>query len=459
MSSPRSTPNDLGRGTLVLILAGGRGQRLRPLTEHRAKGAVPFAGHYRLIDFPLSNCLHSGTMQICILAQYKLASLERHLRLGWSLFRPELHEWLGVSPPQQRCGDRLYGGTADAVFQSLYTVARERAGRVLVLAADHVYRMDYRPLLEQHANSGAEVTVSCLEIDAAQAGRFGVVQTDPAGRIAGFQEKPSQPRTLPGRPDRALASMGIYVFEAGPLTEALCRDAEDPHSTHDFGRDVIPRMLADGFHLRAYHAGAQEGGFYWRDVGDLDAYWEASMELLQGEGVDLGDPDWPIHTYRPDLPPSRLCCPLGRSVEVVDSLVCGGVTVSNGGIVRSVLSPGVMVGFGAEVVDSVLMDGVRVGAGARVHRSIVDKGVHIPAGCVLSGKGPAPGIVHSPNGVTVVAKEVDLTGLGEEDRHALSYYGLGPVERKGMAPAPGECVPLAAPLALAAPLPLAGAAV
>ena len=412
---------DLNRRTLALILAGGRGERLYPLTRDRTKGAVPFGGSYRLIDFTLSNCLHSGLRRIGVLPQYKYASLEGHLRRGWNLFRPEVGECLALIPPQQRANDDWYQGTADAVFQNLYTLRQENLTHTLILSSDHLYRMDYRLLLEFHSRCKADLTIACIEVNQAEAHRFGIIEADANHRVVNFTEKPTVTR---GQSDCALASMGIYVFETAALIKMLTEDADCQDSSHDFGCDIIPRMLEAGSQVCAYDAQVAAGEpLYWRDIGTLDAYWAASMELLAvSPPFVLDDPRWPLHTYQPVRPPARIC--LEADTVFTDSLVCPGVCVTNAWVEKSILSPGVKIGHEAEVIESILMDGVQVGPGARIHRSIIDKDVCIPAGCCIGGDDPRAFHV-SPGGVTVIPRGADLSCQEEEAQQAHSYYGNG----------------------------------
>ena len=394
------------KDALALILAGGRGERLFPLTSNRTKGAVPFGGLYRLVDFTLTNCLHSDLRRICILPQYRFASLEQHLWRGWHFLRPELGENLSIIPPQQRVSAQWYKGTADAVYQNIYTLEQEAPRHVIILSSDHLYRMDYRHLLDHHIRNSAALTIACMEIKLEEAHRFGVMSVDPDGRIVAFEEKPAAPRGIPGRPDCALASMGIYVFDIEALVQVLTEDAEFQESRHDFGHDVIPRMVAGEWRVSAYDAHAEDGvDFYWRDIGTIDAYWEASMELLSRHPpFDLYDTRWPIHTCQQALLPARLYC--GDTA----TWICPGATVDDARVHRSILSPGATVGSGAEVVDSILMDGVQIGPGARVRRAIVDKNARIPAGYRLGVDLDADRerFHVSPGGIAVIPKGAEL---------------------------------------------------
>jgi glucose-1-phosphate adenylyltransferase len=410
---------------LALVLAGGLGRRLYPLTQDQTKGAVPFAGRYRLIDFTLSNCLHSGLNRIAVLAQYQFSSLERHLRLGWDLFRSERGGCLDIALPQGN-GSGGYKGTADAVYQNLCRLGPQGPRHVVVLASDHVYRMDYGALLDCHVRCCAELTIACSEVEREEARRFGVVDVDAARRIVGLVEKPEYPRELVSRPGFALASMGIYVFDTQVLIDVLRADASHPGSTHDFGRDVIPEMISRGRAVRAYNVQEKVGrSFYWRDIGTIDAYWKASMELLPATPLfDPCAPDWPVHTFRPDPPAAPVLRVNGSGPQITDALLCPGVQVTDARVERSVLSPGVRVDPEAEVVESVLLEGVHVGAGSRVYRAIVDQGVHIPANYGIGGSPPyRGGDLHvSPEGITVVPK---AAALGRHSDAVAAYACVG----------------------------------
>jgi len=370
---------------LTLILAGGKGTRLEPLTRDRAKPAVPFGGIYRIIDFTLSNCINSGLRQILLLTQYKAASLDRHVNQGWGFLNREFNEFIDTLPPQQRVHEQWYGGTADAVFQNIYSIERLRPDLVLILAGDHIYKMDYSEMLRDHVDSRADVTIGCLPVPLTQGSEFGVLQVDQDRRIVDFQEKPAQPRPLPDDPLQCLASMGIYVFNANLLLEVLCQDATTPDSRHDFGRDIIPAQIGQrqvrGFFFRDRNTGQRR---YWRDVGTLDAYYEANLDLAAiHPELNVYDPDWPIRTYHPQYPPPKFVLSdwhahpprVGRAY---DSLVSPGCVISGGEVLRSILSPGVRVNSWARVEESLLFEGVEIGRHARVRRAILDKGVKVP---------------------------------------------------------------------------------
>ena len=414
-----ASPADAPRVT-VLILAGGKGSRLEPLSRDRAKPAVPFGGCYRIIDFALSNCLNSGLRRVLVLTQYKAASLDRHINQGWRFLSRELDEWVDVLPPQQRLSEDWYRGTADAVYQNIYTIEQSRPEVVLILSGDHIYRMDYAALIADHLAAGAQCTVGCLPVTIEEGREFGVMGTDANRRVVEFAEKPADPAPMPGDPSRCLASMGIYVFDAGFLFEELCRDATVPDSAHDFGKNILPDVI-DRATVRAYpfrdeDRGASGDGLgYWRDVGTLDALYEASMDLVAVEPkLDLYDPAWPIRTYRGNHPPPKFVFAdegggsgERRVGEARDSLVSAGCVVSGGRVERSVLSPGVRVHSYAKVEDSLLLDGVDVGRHAVVRRAILDKGVVVPPGArvgVDAEEDRARGFTVTDGGLTVLGK-------------------------------------------------------
>ena len=370
--------------TITIILAGGVGSRLHPLTADRAKPAVPFGGRYRIIDFALSNCLHSGLRRILVLTQYKSHSLQKHLRDGWSIYNSEIGEYITPVPPQMRTGDSWYRGTADAIYQNLFLLERSGAEYVLVLSGDHVYRMDYEAMLQQHRDSGAELTVACLTVSLEEASAFGVMTVDESDRIVSFDEKPARPQGIPGDPDHALASMGVYVFSMSLLTEVLRQDHGGDY-THDFGSDLLPWMV--GTHrAQAYRFGGSKGRVtadrYWRDVGTIDAYYEANMDLLRPmPPIDLYQDDWPIRTYEGQHPPARsVPGASGREAEIVNCMLASGTLVIGGTVRHAILFPSVRVEEGAVVESSLLFEGVTVGEGASLQRCIVEKGVVIAPG-------------------------------------------------------------------------------
>jgi glucose-1-phosphate adenylyltransferase len=372
---------------VTLILAGGRGERLGPLTVHRAKPAVHFGGIYRIIDFAVSNCINSGLTRILVPIQYRSRSLNTHIRDGLArYFNATRGEFIEALPPQQRQGELWYQGTADAVYQNLFALREEAPDLVVVLAGDHIYKMDYRKMVEFHLANGAEVTCGAVEVPIGEASSFGVLAVDEAGRIVEFQEKPREPKHAPGTPDTCLASMGIYVFQAAALYELLERDSADPESGHDFGRDILPRLVGTR-PLYAYRFvdANKKATKYWRDVGTIDAFFEANLDLVNVDPLlNLYDPEWPIHTRAVNMPPPKFVFddahPEGRVGAATDSIVSPGCIVSGGRVRRSVLSPGCRVNSFALVEECVLFDNVVIGRHARVRRAILDKDVHIPEG-------------------------------------------------------------------------------
>src|ERR1041385_2950333 len=333
--------------TISIILAGGVGSRLHPLTAERAKPAVPFGGRYRIIDFTLTNCLHSGLRRILVLTQYKSHSLQKHLRDGWSVYNPELGEYITPVPPQMRTGDSWYRGTADAIYQNLYLLERSGADYVLVLSGDHIYRMDYAAMLQYHYESSTEMTVACLTVALEEARSFGVMTVDQKDRIVSFHEKPENPRSIPGDPGHALASMGVYIFSMSLLVKLLNQDHERD-SSHDFGKDILPSIV--GTHPAiAYRFGGTSGRVtadrYWRDVGTIDAYYEANMDLLEPlPAIDLYQGDWPIRTYEGQHPPARsVHSKSGREAEIVNCMLASGTLVIGGTVKHSILFPNVRV--------------------------------------------------------------------------------------------------------------------
>ncbi|MCP4891108.1 MAG: glucose-1-phosphate adenylyltransferase [Planctomycetaceae bacterium] len=406
------------RDTVTVILAGGRGSRLEPLTRDRAKPAVPFGGLYRIIDFVLSNCLNSGMRRLLLLTQYKAQSLDRHINLAWrEYFCRELGEFIDVVPPQQRFDDSWYQGTADAVYQNIYAIEREKPEYVVVLAGDHIYKMNYGPMVDFHRKMNADITIGALRVSRDEARQFGVMQTDLNHRVTGFQEKPEDPIPTPDDPDTCLASMGIYVFNARFLFEQLCNDATLVDSAHDFGKNIIPGAI-DDYTVCAFPFldENRKREAYWRDVGTLDAYYEASMDLI---GVDpqlnLYDQQWPIRAYQPMLPPPKFVFgsegQSPRRGESLDSIVCQGAIVSGGSVARSVIGPGARINSYAQVEDSILFDGVEVGRRCRIRRAIIDKGVRIPPETQI-GYDPVEdaerGFTVTDSGLVVIAREEEL---------------------------------------------------
>lgn len=398
------------KDVLAVVLAGGKGSRLEPLTRDRAKPAVPFGGIYRIIDFTLSNCLNSGIRKILVLTQYKAMSLARHVANGWRhLLCRELGEFIDVVPPQQRIDEQWYQGTADAVYQNIYTLEQERPKYVVILAGDHIYKMDYGKMVSYHAETEADLTIAALRVTPEEAVSFGVMQIDKQRRIIGFEEKSQTPKTIPDDPRHCLASMGIYVFNAPFLFDQLCQDATLPESAHDFGRNIIPsiinthRIMAFPFHDENSKRDA-----YWKDVGTLDAYYEANIELTAVDPLlNLYDYHWPVRTDQPNLPPPKFVFDEndGRRGEAHDSIIAAGTIIAGGKVTRSILGPKTRVEEFAEVTDSILFAGVHVGKGAIIRRAIIDKNVFIPDGAQVGVDLDADrrrGFEVTPGGVVVI---------------------------------------------------------
>jgi glucose-1-phosphate adenylyltransferase len=372
--------------SLVIVLAGGAGERLYPLTKDRAKPAVYFGGPYRIIDFALSNCINSGLRRIFIATQYKSLSLNRHIRMGWSIVSEELEEFVEILPPQKRVGEQWYQGTADAVYQNLYSIMREGSRHLIVLSGDHVYKMDYSRMLRFHEERGAAVTLAAIEEPIAEANRFGIVAVDAEDRVTGFREKPQNPIPIPGSPDYALASMGVYIFNTDVLVHALEADASQP-TTHDFGRDIIPALIhKEPVYAYRFYDENKKASKYWRDIGTLDAYFEANMDLCQvNPEFNLYDPEWPLRTYQPQAPPAKFVfAETGqRCGQALDSVISPGCIVSGSTITGSVLCPNVRVHSFCQIEKCIVMPGVRVGRHARIRRAIIDRDVLIPRGALI----------------------------------------------------------------------------
>lgn len=373
--------------TMVIVLAGGKGQRLDPLTRDRAKPAVPFGGTYRIIDFALSNCVNSYLKKVSVLVQYRSRSLLRHLRDGWQpLFNPFMGGFLETLPPQHHASE-AYTGTADAVYQNLFAIRDEEPQAVLILAGDHIYKMDYRHMLGFHNERGAEATVAAVEVPVAEAaGQFGILEVDAQNRIVGFEEKPANPKPLPGNPALCLASMGIYVFKPGLMMDLLEQDAKDSSSQHDFGKNIIPQMVGRHpiFAFSFIDENKKEAK-YWRDVGTIDAYFEANMDLATVTPLlNLYDTEWPVRSIPITAPPPKFVFAQqeegGRMGAAFDSMVSPGCILSGGRVQKSILSPFVRINSYAQVTDSILFENVSVGRHAKLHRTIVDKDVTIPEG-------------------------------------------------------------------------------
>jgi glucose-1-phosphate adenylyltransferase len=384
----KTSPQYLAKRTIGLVLAGGRGSRLKALTDRRTKPAVYFGGKFRIVDFALSNCLNSGVRRIGVLTQYKSHSLLRHLQRGWSFLRNEFNEFIDLLPAQQRMDDESwYLGTADAVYQNLDILRAHNPEYILILAGDHIYKMDYSELIADHVAQGKKCTVACIEVPIAEASAFGVMAIDPMRNIVEFVEKPAHPPAMPGKPAVSLASMGIYVFDAQALFAALEKDAATPGSSRDFGKDVIPALVAEGqavahpFGMSCVKS-SPEAPAYWRDVGTVEAYWAANLDLTNTlPELDMYDRDWPIWTYQEQLPPAKFVFnDDGRRGMAVDSLVSGGCIISGGSVNRSVLFSKVHIHSYAEVEEAVLLPEVDVGRGCKLRKVVIDNGCVIPEG-------------------------------------------------------------------------------
>lgn len=379
------TSTELTRNTLALVLAGGEGSRLKELTRWRAKPAVPFGGKYRIIDFVLSNCVNSGIRKIGVLTQYKSHSLIRHIQRAWSFMRYEVGEFVELLPAQQRIDKDWYKGTADALYQNLDIMRRHSPQYVMVLGGDHIYSMDYSNMLLAHANSGADVTIGCIEVPRMEATGFGVMSVDESLKITQFTEKPADPDPMPGKPDMALASMGIYIFSTEFLFQKLIEDRDNPDSSHDFGKDIIPSII-DSYYVKAYpFVDHQDEPLYWRDVGTVESFWKANLDLCSIEPeLNLYNRDWPIWTYQAQMPPAKFIFDdEGRRGEAIDSLISGGCIISGARIKRSVISSGCRVHSYSLVKDSVILPRVDIGRNCRIQNAVVDKGTEIPPNTVI----------------------------------------------------------------------------
>ncbi len=411
------------RNTLALILAGGRGSRLGELTDWRAKPSVPFGGKFRIIDFPLSNCINSGIRRIGVLTQYKAHSLIRHIQQGWGFLRGEFGEFVEVLPAQQRLHEQWYAGTADAVYQNLDIIRLHDPEYVMILAGDHIYKMDYGTMIAYHVDHGADMTVGCMEVPLNEAKAFGVMSIDKEGRVVRFTEKPEQPEPMPGHDDVALASMGIYVFNTKFLYEQLIKDADKKSSSHDFGKDIIPSVI-EKYRVMAYpfrdvQSTTQENNekAYWRDVGTIDAFWQANMELIGvSPELNLYDQEWPIWTYQEQLPPAKFVFDdEDRRGMAVDSMVSGGCIISGSIVRHSLLFSNVYVRSYATVEDCVVLPNVDIGRNCRLRKVVLDKNCRVPDGMVIGEnlEEDAKRFHVTPAGVVLVTPEM----LGDEIHH------------------------------------------
>jgi len=400
---------------ITLIMAGGKGTRLEPLTRDRAKPAVPFGGMYRIIDFTLSNCINSGLRKVLVLTQFKARSLDRHIRDGWSFLSPQLNEYVDVVPPQQRLHEQWYQGTADAIYQNIYSIEPEDPRYVLILAGDHIYKMDYRQMIQAHEENRADLTIGCIPVPLAESRQFGVIVTDEDQRVSNFVEKPATADPMPGDDKHFMASMGIYVFSTRVMYEQLIADAANPASQHDFGRNVIPAMIPT-HRVFAYRFRDPQGSAspYWRDVGTTDAYYHAMMDLVSvAPELNLYDRKWPIRTLHQQLPPPKFVFHAEgvpgqvRRGEAHESIVCNGSVVSGGRVWKSVLACGVRINSFAQVEESILFDNVNIGRHCKVRRAIIDKDVELPKGMQIGFDRAADishGLTVTDEGITVVPK-------------------------------------------------------
>jgi glucose-1-phosphate adenylyltransferase len=383
--SPRFVSR-LTRDTLALIMAGGRGSRLMQLTEWRAKPSVPFGGKFRIIDFPLSNCINSGIRRIGVLTQYKAHSLIKHIQRGWGMFRGDFGEFVELLPAQQRIETSWYSGTADAIYQNIDIIRSHDPEYVLILAGDHIYKMDYGAMLASHVETEADITVGCIEVPLQTARAYGVMGIDEGGRITSFAEKPANPQPMPGEPDKALCSMGIYVFNKDFLIEQLIKDADDPKSDHDFGKNVIPSLIKQ-YRANAYIFREPISGKlgYWRDVGTIDSFWEANLELIGvTPELNLYDEEWPIWTHQEQIPPAKFIFDdEDRRGMAIDSMVSGGCIISGATVKHSLLFSNVVVEAYSIITDSVVLPDVKVGEHCKIHKAIIDRGCKIPAGTII----------------------------------------------------------------------------
>jgi len=405
---------------LTFVLAGGKGERLHPLTRDRAKPAVPFGGIYRIVDFALSNCINSGLRKIFVLTQYKSISLNRHLQVGWNIFSREMDEFIQMVPAQQRVDDSWYQGTADAIYQNLYSIGQVKPDHVVILAGDHIYKMNYEKMLNYHIETNADITIASMEQPRdVVAGQFGVLEVDENYKVHAFQEKPEDPAAVPGKPDVSLASMGIYIFNTQALENVLM-DSLSLESRHDFGRDIIPYMIERGDNVRGYtfvDENTSEAP-YWKDVGCIDSYWEANIELVSVlPSFNLYDNHWPIRTYHEQQPPAKFVFADsedgGRMGIAIDSIVSSGCIISGGKVEKSVLSPGVRVNSYSSVYESILMEDCEIGRRSRIRRAIIDKNVKIPPDTIIGYdlEEDRKRFFVSESGIVVIPKEAKLEAL------------------------------------------------
>ena len=402
------------KDALGVLLAGGAGERLFPLTRDRAKPAVTFGGIYRIIDVTLSNCVNSDLRRVYILTQYKALSLNRHIREGWNIFGSEVGEFIEVLPPMKRVSEKWYQGTADAVYQNIYSIGAEQPKHVLILSGDHIYKMNYGRMMKQHKDSGADATLATIQIDPDEVKRFGVIDVDKDNRVIGFLEKPASTELRsPYNPNKVSASMGIYIFNTDVLIPILLKDAEDTTSSHDFGKDILPKMM-DNFRVYSFDFVDEnkKEALYWRDVGTLEAYYEANMDIVSVSPVfNLYDSDWPIRTYQRQYPPAKFVfAESGRTGTALDSIVSAGCIISGSSVRNSVLSPDVRINSYSEIDASILFSHVNVGRHCRIRKAIIDRDVHIPEGTTIGFDPEADRQRYfvTESGITVVTRDYSL---------------------------------------------------
>lgn len=395
---------------LTFILAGGKGERLYPLTRDRTKPAVPFGAIYRIIDFTLSNCINSDLRRIYLLSQYKSLSLNRHIQSGWNILSSTLGEFVTVVPAQQRINEHWYKGTADAIYQNIYLLQKELPDLLLILSGDHIYKMNYKEMIDFHLEKGADVTIAAVEMDERSSREFGVIEIDDDYRIRGFREKPDHPKTLPSKPEKILASMGIYVFNTEIMVRELIEDAKKD-TAHDFGKNIIPAMINKNRVFAYNFIGVKKDAHYWRDVGTIEAYFESNMDLVSVSPLlNLYDPEWPIHTYQGSFPPAKTVFDEsfegGRRGTALESVISGGCIISGGEVRRSLLSPNVKIDSSAQVEDSILLEGVWVKERARIRRAIIDKESEIHPGMQIGydREEDAKNFTVTESGIVVVSK-------------------------------------------------------
>jgi len=402
------------REILTFILAGGRGERLDPLTRDRTKPAVPFGGLYRIIDLTLSNCVNSGLRRIYVLTQYKSFSLQKHLLAGWDIVSNQLGEFIDVIPAQQRISSDWYRGTADAIYQNMYAISDIDPQLVLILSGDHVYRMDYRKMIHFHVENGADVTVACIPMPKATSKEFGVIEVDKNNHVRGFLEKPLKPKTIPGRPKEIYASMGIYLFNRKVLQAELDIDQKNKVSDHDFGKNVIPQMLANRKKVLVYNfVDDKKRPKYWRDIGTRDAYYQANMDLLGDKpAFNLYERDWPLRTFHEQYPPIKTVSTSTNAGAIINSMVCGGCIIEGSTIEHSVLSSNVCIAKNAYIKNSIIMESVSIGRGVKIKNAIIDKEVYIPENTKIGYnlEQDKKRFVITRSGIVIVPKKTSLSG-------------------------------------------------